>query len=115
MGDDMTGTIDRSVLAMLAESVGQDFVGELIDTFIEEAPGMFDEMRQALSAGDADGFRRAAHSLKTNANTFGAAELAEKAKDLEYIARENDLDIGNRLESLEDAYHQAIEALKGLM
>ena len=104
--------IDRSVLAVLSESVGEDFVGELIDTFIEEAPGMFDEMRQALSAGDADSFRRAAHSLKTNANTFGATELAESAKELEYLARENDLDIGDRLEALEESYKKAAKELR---
>jgi len=106
--------IDRSVLAVLSESVGEDFVGELIDTFIEEAPGMFDEMRQALSAGDADSFRRAAHSLKTNANTFGATELAESAKELEYLARENDLDIGDRLEALEESYKKAAKELRSL-
>ena len=106
--------IDRSVLDELSESVGDDFVGELIDTFIEEAPGMFHEMQQALSDSDVDSFRRGAHSLKTNAATFGATELAEKAKDLETIARENNLEIGNRFENLEDAYRQAVQALKGL-
>jgi HPt (histidine-containing phosphotransfer) domain-containing protein len=108
----MKETIDRSVLAALVESVGEDFVDELIDTFIEEAPGMFGEMHQALSAGDADSFRRAAHSLKTNANTFGATELAEKAKELEYMARENDLDVGSKLKILEDTYQQAVKELK---
>jgi len=111
----MTEIIDRSVLFALSDSVGEDFISELIDTFMEEAPGMLDEMQQALSAGDVDSFRRAAHSLKTNANTFGATELAEKARELEYMAREDNLDIGNRLESLEDACLQAIDALKGLV
>ena len=110
----MKDIIDKSVLAMLTESVGDDFVGELIDTFIEEAPGMFEEMKQALTACDADRFRRAAHSLKTNANTFGATELAEKAKKLEYMARENDLDIGNRLRILEEEYQVAVKELKKL-
>jgi histidine phosphotransfer protein HptB len=106
-------TIDRSVLDELSASLGEDFVGELIDTFIEEAPGMFHEMRQALSDSDVDSFRRVAHSLKTNAATFGATELAEKAKELETMARENNLEIGNRFEKLEDAYRQAVQALKG--
>ena len=110
----MTEIIDRSVLAGLSETVGEDFVGELIDTFLEEAPGMFDEMKQGLSTGDTDSFRRAAHSLKTNAHTFGAIELAEKAKELEYMARENNLDIGNRLDALEEAYEQAVEILNAL-
>jgi HPt (histidine-containing phosphotransfer) domain-containing protein len=110
----MAETIDRSVLAALSESVGDDFLGELVDTFIEEAPGMFLEMEQALSAGDADSFRRAAHSLKTNANTFGATVLAEKAKELETMARAHDLDIGDRLDVLKDSYEQAIRELKSL-
>jgi HPt (histidine-containing phosphotransfer) domain-containing protein len=110
----MTETIDRSVLAGLSESVGEDFMGELIETFLEEAPGMFLEMEQALSAGDADSFRRAAHSLKTNANTFGAIELAEKAKELEYMAREDNLNIGSRLEALKGTYEQAIKELRSL-
>ena len=106
--------IDRSVLAVLSDSVGKDFLGELIDTFLEEAPGMFIEMQQALAENDADGFRRAAHSLKSNASTFGATELAEKAKDLEYMARENDLEVGNKLELLEEAYQKAAEELTSL-
>lgn len=110
----MTEIIKRSVLAALSESVGEDFVGELVDTFIEEAPGMFLEMEQALSADDTDRFRRAAHSLKTNANTFGATVLAEKAKELEYMARENDLNIGDRLKTLKDSYEQAVKELKSL-
>ena len=110
----MTEIIDHSVLAALSESVGDDFVGELVDTFIEEAPGMFLEMAQALSAEDTDRFRRAAHSLKTNANTFGARVLAEKAKELEYMARENDLSIGDRLKTLKDSYEQAVKKLKSL-
>ena len=106
--------IDRSVIASLSESVGEDFVGELIETFVEEAPGMFAEMRQALSAGDADGFRRAAHSLKTNAKTFGANGLAEKAMELEYMARKEVLEVGERLEILEEAYRHAVRELKTL-
>lgn len=110
----MTETIDRSVFTALSESVGDDFVAELIDTFIDEAPGMFREMRQALSAGDVDKFRRAAHSLKSNARTFGAMELAEKAQELEYMARENNLSVGDKLDVLDDMYQQAIETLRSL-
>ncbi|MGD8402394.1 MAG: Hpt domain-containing protein [Anaerolineales bacterium] len=107
-------TIDLSVLDGLTETVGEDFMGELIDTFLEEAPGMIAEMEQALSADDADKFRRAAHSLKSNASTFGAMELAERARELEYMARENDLDIGNELQILNETYENAAKELKSL-
>jgi len=110
----MTEIIDRLVLNTLSESVGEDFLGELIDTFAEEAPGMFSDMQQALQSGDVDRFRRAAHSLKTNANTFGANELAEKAKELEYMAREGNLEVGNKLKELHNAYDKALIELRSV-
>jgi HPt (histidine-containing phosphotransfer) domain-containing protein len=110
----MAETIDRSALAILSDSVGEEFVGELIDTFKDEAPGLLEGMRQAELAGDADRFRRAAHSLKSNANTFGATRLAKLAMELEIMARSNDLAIGDRLEVLEEECRKAIAELKSL-
>jgi hypothetical protein len=40
--------------------------------------------------------------------------LAEKAKELEYMARENNLDVGNRLELLGETYQQAADELESL-
>jgi HPt (histidine-containing phosphotransfer) domain-containing protein len=110
----MVEGIDRSALVALLDSVGEEFVGELIDTFADEAPGLVEEMRRALSASDADRFRRAAHSLKSNAHTFGVTRLAELTRELETMARANDLNIGGRLEALDEEYRKAITELKSL-
>ena len=75
--------IDLAAFADLQATAGADFVRELIDTFLEEAPPMLAELGEARAAGRADAFRRAAHSLKSNATTFGAAALAATARDLE--------------------------------
>ncbi|HEY2254511.1 MAG TPA: Hpt domain-containing protein [Variovorax sp.] len=75
--------IDLATFAELQDSAGADFVKELVQTFLEEAPLMLQELREALAAGDADAFRRAAHSLKSNSLTFGAPALAAKARQLE--------------------------------
>ena len=75
--------IDAQVFAELQASAGEEFVAELIDTFADEVPGMLAALRSAFAAGDADAFRRAAHSLKSNSNTFGASGLAERARELE--------------------------------
>ncbi len=75
--------IDPAIFAELQETAGADFVAELIDTFLEEAPPMLDALRASLDARDAETFRRAAHSLKSNASTFGALALASLARDLE--------------------------------
>ena len=76
-------TIDRATFDALKETAGAEFVVELVDTFLAEAPAMLAGLRDALAAGDAERFRRTAHSLKSNANTFGALTLGAMAKALE--------------------------------
>jgi HPt (histidine-containing phosphotransfer) domain-containing protein len=76
-------TIDPAAFAELQATTGADFVTELVDTFADEAPQMLAEMRTAHASAEADRFRRAAHSLKSNCKTFGAVRLAEMARALE--------------------------------
>ena len=76
-------SIDRATYDALVATTGSDFVGELVDTFLAEAPRMLDELRDAYAKNDAERFRRAAHSLKSNANTFGALTLGGLARALE--------------------------------
>ena len=106
--------IDRATFEELKQMSGDDFIDELIDAFLEDAPNMISNMEGALAAKDVDSFRRNAHSLKSNANTFGAVELGLLARELEFMARENNLDVGNRLEALKESYQNAAEELKGM-
>jgi HPt (histidine-containing phosphotransfer) domain-containing protein len=110
-GDNMP-VIDQSTFNELKQISGEDFITELIDAFLEDAPNMIRNMQLALETKDVESFRRNAHSMKSNANTFGAMELAALAKGLELKAKENDLDVGNRLEVLMEAYGKAAEALR---
>jgi len=107
----MTDSIDRTIFGELQQAAGADFVIELVDTFAEEAPGMFAELRAAHAAGAAERFRRAAHSLKTNANTFGATALGIQARELELGGLPPDARAIDALQSLLDA---TIPALKEL-
>jgi len=75
--------IDAATFAELQEAAGAEFVAELVATFLEEAPRMLSELRDAQRAGEAERFRRAAHSLKSNGATFGASRLAAMARELE--------------------------------
>ena len=75
--------IDNAMFIELQESAGADFVAELVDTFLEEAPRMIAELRETAATARPEAFRRAAHSLKSNANTFGATRLGTLARELE--------------------------------
>ena len=97
--------IDKDTFEELKEMSGEDFINELIDTFLEDAPKLIDEMKVAQATNNADTFRRAAHSLKSNAATFGATQLSALAKALELLAKENKLDeVGDRISMLEEAF-----------
>jgi HPt (histidine-containing phosphotransfer) domain-containing protein len=106
-------TIDRAVFSSLEETAGADFVRELVDTFLAEAPRMLDELRDALGKEDAERFRRTAHSLKSNANTFGAATLAGLARELELggMTRARD---SSALDELAAEYRRSAQALTEL-
>ena len=106
----MSDVIERTVFRELQDTAGADFVAELVGTFLEEAPGMLAALRAAHAVGDADAFRRAAHSLKSNSLTFGAAELAAAARALELggIGRADALD------ALQRHYDAAAAALQEL-
>ena len=77
------GPIDQAIFSELQETTGAEFVEELVATFLDEAPVMIEELKAAAAGSDAEGFRRAAHSIKSNANVFGASALAELARGLE--------------------------------
>ena len=103
--------IDLATFEELKASAGDEFVTELVATFREEAPGMLAELRSAHAAGAAERFRRAAHSLKSNGNTFGALRLGALARDLELGAMPVDTAL---LDALDAEYARAAAALQAL-
>lgn len=106
----MTGTvIDPAAYSELQDTMGPDFAAELVETFLAEAPTMLADLRQAAATGDADGFRRAAHSIKSNAGLFGATALARMARDMELAG----LSMAAP-DAIEAEYERADAALRGL-
>ncbi|HET6803205.1 MAG TPA: Hpt domain-containing protein [Casimicrobiaceae bacterium] len=107
--------IDPATFEQLQATAGADFVRELIDTFLAEAPAMLRDLRDAYEVGDAERFRRVAHSLKSNGNTFGALQLGALARDLELrgYAHVKSLD-GTPIDALADEYARVAQALTEL-
>lgn len=107
------GPIDLDVYNELKEATGDEFAAELVSTFLEEAPGMMAALTTALAGRDADGYRRAAHSLKSNATTFGAYSLAELARKIELgnMPEDRDLTDANSLQTALDTARSALQDL----
>ena len=64
---------------------------ELASAFLDEAPKRLAELRLGVETGDAELAGRAAHTLKSNGQTFGAVELASLCRRLEVAARDGKL------------------------
>ena len=108
-------TVDLATFEELKTTAGADFVRDLVETFLTEAPAMLADLRRSFAANDADRFRRAAHTLKSNSNTFGATALAALAKKLELdgiaSARESG---GASLDAVDSEYARVAERLREL-
>jgi CheY-like chemotaxis protein len=92
--------IDRNVISRLGASFGEGGNGSmaaLIDTFLGHVPGQMEALGTSLERGEVDEVRRGAHTLKTNAATFGAASLADLLRELEAAAKAGSLDGGSQL------------------
>jgi signal transduction histidine kinase/CheY-like chemotaxis protein/HPt (histidine-containing phosphotransfer) domain-containing protein/PAS domain-containing protein len=86
--------LDPKALENLLSMLGGEFVYlvELIDSFLEDAPQLLDELNQYLESGDAAGVRRIAHSLKSNGADFGATTFSNLCKELEMMAKSGTID-----------------------
>ena len=78
--------IDTRAFDQYRELIGegwQAFVIDLIDSYLQDVPGMLKALRASLDQQDEETFIRTAHTLKSNSRIFGAEKLADMAADLE--------------------------------
>ncbi len=64
---------------------------ELAQYFIEDSPGLLDQVRLGVQKNDAEAVERAAHSLKGLAGNFGATRAREAALAVERLGRGGNL------------------------
>jgi HPt (histidine-containing phosphotransfer) domain-containing protein len=86
--------LDSKALENLLSMLGGefDYLVELIDSFLEDAPQLLAELNQYIEGGDAAGVHRMAHSLKSNGADFGATTFSNLCKELEMMAKSGALD-----------------------
>lgn len=102
--------VEHSVLAELADMFGDgggEIVLDIINAYLDETPDLVGRLRVAISDGNADGVREAAHALKSSSANVGAMRFGEYAKILESAGREADLAtiaaLGGQLDEISSA------------
>jgi len=109
---------DPTAMRKLTDLVGGDprLVGELIESYLEETPKLLARLEAAMRAGDADGVRLAAHTLKSSSADFGALALADLARDLEAKARAGSMaNAGRRATQVQVEYEKVRAALEAAL
>ena len=105
--------IDRA--AVLAAGDPQ-FIAELIETFLEDAPRLLGQLREAVESGDAATVRLVAHGLKSNGAEFGATAFAELCRELEALGKSGQLDgAAALLERIEAGYTPVASELAAIV
>ena len=105
--------IDRGVLDELAATTDPEFVGELIDAYLEESPALIAKMSATAEVGQADEFTRAAHSLKSSSASVGASELSEMARALEARGKAGHIEgLSSELDILQTLFARTQTALQ---
>ena len=107
-------TVDLAILASFDEALEEgepDFVVELIDLYLEEAPHFFNSIRDGLANDDWLSAKRAAHSLRGSSSNLGILQLALIADALEHLTSTQDASAADLLQGLEDEFTRVEEIL----
>jgi len=108
-------SLEAAALKHLRDLGGDEFIAEVVDIFLADSPALIASLRSALERQDTEELRRAAHTLKSNGATFGAAAFAELCRSAEQHAKEGRLDgVSQLLDRIEHEYRVLQEALASL-
>ncbi len=105
---------ERAALERIDGDVG--FLQELMRDFLTQSEKLVSEMRRSIQNRDAETLRRNAHTLKSMASVFYAADTVDAAQHLEQISAEQNLDeasvaaarLEERLKCLQEAIRKQL-------
>ena len=112
---DQQSTAEAFDPTAMLDRIGGDLrlFAELVKMFLEDFPPLIDQIRQAINANDAPGFKQAVHTLRGAIGNFTVGGPYELAKRLEPMAQIDNLrDAQMLFDSLSAGVDQLAHALK---
>jgi HPt (histidine-containing phosphotransfer) domain-containing protein len=91
--------LDEALFAELFGDGDAEFVSEIVDLFLADAPQRIADVIAAVDRGEARALNRAAHSLKGSSQCIGAMRLGRLGETIEHLAADGDLAAASRLVS----------------
>jgi signal transduction histidine kinase/CheY-like chemotaxis protein/HPt (histidine-containing phosphotransfer) domain-containing protein len=88
--DEPAPALDSEIIEDLWTAMGDQFK-QLVNVFLEDAPGHLAKLEAAVMVGDIDGLIAPAHALKSSSANLGAMQVSAVAKLIEHGARARNL------------------------
>ncbi len=79
-------TVDLTFLNEISDG-DQDFITDVLQTFLEEMPKDMNQLRTAIQTQDVTGIGKVAHKTKSTLQTLGLHELKDMAYSIEQDAK----------------------------
>ena len=105
--------LDLSLLYEIADG-SNDFIIESIDMFLDDVPGLFGSMGQAMADNNWTELSSSAHKLKSSLGFFGMATSQSLMQDIELAAKERAPDtsaLSSKLNEVRDILDANLMAL----
>jgi signal transduction histidine kinase/DNA-binding response OmpR family regulator/HPt (histidine-containing phosphotransfer) domain-containing protein len=109
--------LPANAVSQLLEEVGGDvsFIATLVGGFLSDAPHLLAELRAGLASNNVQQVQRAAHTLKSIAAEFKAAEVVAQCRELERLCRDGiPSDCAQRVVEVERLYARLCSELEAL-
>jgi two-component system sensor histidine kinase/response regulator len=106
-------TLDEGAIARMRSIAPDDeSFGRLVTSFLDNGATLLTQLADAAGSDDIDVLRRNAHTLKSNATSFGATELIELCAELESQACQDAVvDADRQVQAITLAFEGAQRAL----
>ena len=99
--------------AELREAGVEEMVGDLLETFRQDAPARLAALEDAVRGGDPATVQKAAHAFKSGAGTVRATALADMLARAEASGRTNHLEsLGELMEQIRAEYLAVLHELE---
>jgi HPt (histidine-containing phosphotransfer) domain-containing protein len=82
--------LDARIMASLRDLQEEDepnFLSEIIDTFLDDAPKRLEAIQEAISLGDSEQVHRLAHGFKGASSSLGALSFSKVCGEIEEAGR----------------------------
>jgi PAS domain S-box-containing protein len=108
-------SLEAAALQSLRDLGGVEFLIEVVDLFLADAPALVTSLRSSLERQDTKELRRVAHTLKSNGSTLGATVFAKLCRTVEQDAKDGRLGgVSLLVDQIEHEYRTLQETLASL-